>query len=65
MVKIGNETEARPQSGLNEADIVYDTPAEGFVMRYAAVYQCNNAQFDRSDSIGAMGGLPHDRPTVL
>jgi hypothetical protein len=43
MVKIGNESEARPQSGLNEADIVYDTPAEGFVMRYAAVYQCNNA----------------------
>jgi hypothetical protein len=28
---------------LNEADIVYDTPAEGFVMRYVAVYQCNNA----------------------
>jgi hypothetical protein len=48
MVKVGNEPEgARPQSGLNEADIVYDTPAEGFVMRYIAVYQCNN-----SSSIG-------------
>ena len=44
LVKIGNEPEgARPQSGLNEADIVYDTPAEGFIMRYVAVYQCNNA----------------------
>jgi len=44
MVKIGNEPgAARPQSGLNEADIVYDTPAEGFIMRYVAVYQCNNA----------------------
>lgn len=43
-VKIGNEPEgARPQSGLNEADIVYDTPAEGFIMRYVAVYQCNSA----------------------
>jgi len=43
-VKIGNEPEgARPQSGLNEADIVYDTPAEGFIMRYIAVYQCHNA----------------------
>lgn len=45
-VKIGNEPppgDARPQSGLNEADIVYDTPAEGFIMRYIAVYQCNNA----------------------
>lgn len=43
-VKIGNEPEgARPQSGLNEADIVYDTPAEGLVMRYMAVYQCHTA----------------------
>ena len=42
-VKIGNEPQgARPQSGLNEADIVYDTPAEGFIMRYVAVFQCNN-----------------------
>jgi len=44
LVKIGNEPEgARPQSGLNEADIVFDTPAEGFIMRYVAVYQCNSA----------------------
>jgi hypothetical protein len=44
LVKIGNEPEgARPQSGLNEADIVFDTPAEGFIMRYMAVYQCGNA----------------------
>jgi len=43
-VKIGNEPEgARPQSGLNEADIVYDTPAEGFIQRYMAVYQCASA----------------------
>lgn len=43
-VKVGNEPEgARPQSGLNEADIVFDTPAEGFIMRYIAVYQCENA----------------------
>lgn len=45
LVKIGNEPgTARPQSGLNEADIVYDTPAEGFIMRYVAVYQCNTAR---------------------
>ena len=43
-VKVGNEPEgARPQSGLNEADIVFDTPAEGFIMRYIAVYQCHEA----------------------
>jgi hypothetical protein len=44
MVKVGNEPgPARPQSGLNEADVVYDTPAEGFIMRYIAVYQCQGA----------------------
>jgi hypothetical protein len=44
LIKIGNEPGgARPQSGLNEADIVFDTPAEGFIMRYVAVYQCQNA----------------------
>ena len=49
-IKVGNEPfGARPQSGLNEADIVFDTPAEGFIMRYIAVYQCNNAA-----SIGPM-----------
>lgn len=43
-VSIGNEPEgARPQSGLDEADIVYDTPAEGGVMRYVAVFQCKTA----------------------
>lgn len=43
-VKVGNEPEgARPQSGLNEADIVFDTPAEGFIMRYIAIYQCHSA----------------------
>jgi hypothetical protein len=43
-VKVGNEPSgARPQSGLNEADIVFDTPAEGFIMRYIAVYQCQDA----------------------
>lgn len=43
-VKVGNEPSgARPQSGLNEADIVYDTPAEGFIMRYIAIFQCQSA----------------------
>jgi hypothetical protein len=44
LVKVGNEPgPARPQSGLNEADLVFDTPAEGFIMRYMAVYQCGGA----------------------
>lgn len=52
-VKIGNEPQgARPQSGLNEADVVYDTPAEGGIMRYEAIYQCNGAS-----SIGPVRSL--------
>ncbi|MFN8035415.1 MAG: DUF3048 domain-containing protein [Acidimicrobiia bacterium] len=44
LVKIGNEPgPSRPQSGLNEADVVFDTPAEGFIMRYIAAYQCGDA----------------------
>jgi hypothetical protein len=43
-VKVGNEPSgARPQSGLDSADIVYDTPAEGYIMRYIAVFQCHDA----------------------
>lgn len=43
-VSVGNEPgPSRPQSGLNEADIVYDTPAEGGIMRYVVVFQCNTA----------------------
>jgi hypothetical protein len=37
VVKIDNTPEARPQSGINEADIVYELLVEGFT-RYALVY---------------------------
>jgi hypothetical protein len=42
-VKIGNDPAARPQSGLPEADIVYEEMAEGGVTRYLAVFQCHEA----------------------
>jgi hypothetical protein len=42
-VKVGNDPDARPQSGLEDADIVFDTLAEGGITRYIAVYQCGNA----------------------
>jgi len=43
-IKVGNEPiTSRPQSGLNEADIVFDTPAEGYIMRYVMVFQCQDA----------------------
>jgi len=37
-VKIGNNAEARPQAGINEADIIYEEIVEGGVTRYMAIY---------------------------
>ena len=37
-VKIGNNPEARPQAGLNEADIIYEEIVEGGITRYMAIF---------------------------
>jgi hypothetical protein len=42
-VKIGNDPTSRPQSGLGNADIVYEEMAEGGITRYLAVFQCTAA----------------------
>jgi hypothetical protein len=38
-VMIDDQIKARPQSGLSQADIVYQAPAEGGVPRYMAIFQ--------------------------
>ncbi len=45
-VMIENHVEARPQSGLNSADIVYEAVAEGGITRFGAVYYCDIAARD-------------------
>lgn len=40
-VMIENHLEARPQSGLNTADIVYEAVAEGGITRFMGVFYCN------------------------
>jgi hypothetical protein len=40
-VKIGNDPSSRPQSGLPDADIVYEEMAEGGITRYLAIFQCH------------------------
>lgn len=40
-VMIENSTDARPQSGLSSADIVYETLAEGGITRFMGVFYCN------------------------
>ncbi|HYZ98480.1 MAG TPA: DUF3048 domain-containing protein [Acidimicrobiales bacterium] len=42
-VKIDNVSAARPQSGLNHADIVIEEPVEGNLTRLAAVFHSRNA----------------------
>jgi hypothetical protein len=42
-VKVDNYPAARPQSGLDKADIVFEEPVEGAITRYAAVFQCQGA----------------------
>jgi len=43
MAIIENSNDARPQSGLNTADIVYETMAEGGIPRFIALFQKNNS----------------------
>jgi len=42
-IKVGNNPGARPQSGLSEADVVFEVPIEGAITRLIAVYQCGGA----------------------
>jgi len=38
-VMIENSTDARPQSGLNQAGVIYETIAEGGITRFMAIFQ--------------------------
>lgn len=40
-IMIENHTEARPQSGLTSADIIYEAVAEGGITRFMAIFYCN------------------------
>jgi hypothetical protein len=42
-VKIENLAVARPQAGLDSADIVYEQPVEANITRFAAIFQCQAA----------------------
>jgi hypothetical protein len=41
VVKIDNVDPARPQSGINQADVVYEEEVEGGLTRFAAIFQSN------------------------
>ena len=42
-VMIENSVDARPQSGLQSADVVYEAVAEGGITRFLAVFYCQDA----------------------
>ncbi|HET7869941.1 MAG TPA: DUF3048 domain-containing protein [Actinomycetota bacterium] len=42
-VKVENLPDARPQAGLDRADVVYEEPVEGGITRFIVVYQCHSA----------------------
>ncbi|HYZ46740.1 MAG TPA: DUF3048 domain-containing protein [Actinomycetota bacterium] len=42
-VKIENSTEARPQSGLEDADLVFEEIVEGGITRFMAIYHCGTS----------------------
>lgn len=43
-VMVENHAEARPQSGLSSADIVYEAVAEGGITRFMGVFYCGAAE---------------------
>lgn len=44
-IMIENHKEARPQSGLSSADIIYEAVAEGGITRFLAIFYCQNASY--------------------
>ncbi len=62
-VKIDNYQAARPQSGLDFTDIMFEEPVEGGITRYVAVFQCQNAasigpvRSARNIDVGILGQL--------
>ncbi|GIW62387.1 MAG: hypothetical protein KatS3mg090_0213 [Patescibacteria group bacterium] len=41
-IMVENHVDARPQSGLQSADIVYEAVAEGGITRFLAIYYCDS-----------------------
>jgi hypothetical protein len=63
VVKIDNVAKARPQMGLNEADVVYEEQVEGGITRFAAIFHSRQAdpvgpvRSARSTDVGVVSPL--------
>lgn len=58
-VKIENSPLARPQSGLENADVVFEEIVEGGITRFLAVYHCNS-----TDKAGPVRSARFDDPKL-
>jgi Protein of unknown function (DUF3048) N-terminal domain/Protein of unknown function (DUF3048) C-terminal domain len=56
-VKVENHEAARPQAGLNKADIVYEIEVEGGITRFMALFQCQD--------VGRIGPVRSARPVDI
>lgn len=59
-VKIDNHPNARPQSGLPEADLIYELLVEGGLTRFIAVYHHSDAEY-----LGPIRSLRPTDPTLV
>ena len=63
MIKVGDDPKARPQAGLDKADVVYEERVEGNVVRFLAVFQSQDAKSVgpirsvRSTDVGVVGAI--------
>lgn len=44
-IMVENSTDARPQSGLSSADVIYETVAESGITRFLTVFYCQDAKY--------------------
>jgi Protein of unknown function (DUF3048) N-terminal domain/Protein of unknown function (DUF3048) C-terminal domain len=58
-VKVENSRESRPQSGLEDADLVYEEIVEGGITRFMAFYHCGD-----SDRAGPVRSARFDDPKI-
>jgi hypothetical protein len=65
VVKIDNVDQARPQTGINQADVIYEEMVEGGLTRLAAVFQSQlpdpvgPIRSGRTTDLGIIGDLDH------
>ena len=59
-IKVENDPAARPQSGLEDADVVFEEVVEGGITRFMAIYHCSS-----SDIVGPIRSARFDDPKIL